>query len=70
MPRKKNPNKQCALYVDGLTNGHVEELRAAGFLPILRWVKKSEAFRKRRKLYKTYEAKRLSRAVPSGSEGT
>ncbi len=54
---KKNPNAQATLRGFMLTNGEVDSLIDAGYLPIIRWVRKSDAFNKRKKLYTTSEAK-------------
>lgn len=65
---EKKRRAQATLYVPFLTNGDVEDFKAAGFLPILRWVEKERAFSARPKLHNTDDLRVLTRRKRRAAE--
>ena len=65
MPRKPQDPKLAVFHPMLLTNGQVAELEAAGFLPVIRWVKSDHATRDNPRTYRTKDAMKMARAAPA-----
>ena len=57
----RQARQPAELFVPSFTKADYQELRDAGWLPILRWAHTDFAFTNRKKLYSTDEAQRKAR---------